>query len=411
MCGVASASKNINDIQPPEEELEAIASGGDIQVISDGRNIRVIDGDTVEYSNVKYRLYGIDAPEMDQKQGKISKEALELMLIIGQVKIVTTNTDKYGRKVVKLFVYPSDTYSYYRDSPPFYVNARMVSYGHAWWYEKYAPTDTKLKVAHNTAKHYPRGLWADYSSMHIAPWEWRKLNKAEKSISREPYSWTSSGLCKNSYSSSSEYRIIWAFTEIFRTNSDIDRDNLLDYKIITNPELELVKYRPLVEEHDDVMKLGESLIKDMRKYEIMGDVESSNIAQEMLDNLQKRRRDIMYAIVTYDSKYHHLINTEINLTKGITFKINNTSTLSPNKNCDIDYVYDSKTKKGRISLRIKSEIFTERIKLIKKIGEFSSSKNVRHVAGEENLRTGGCYEILDEKLEDGILTIFFRADY
>lgn len=41
------------------------------------KNIEVLDGDTIAYyendKRVRVRLYGIDAPELDQKYGKESK--------------------------------------------------------------------------------------------------------------------------------------------------------------------------------------------------------------------------------------------------------------------------------------------------------------------------------------------------
>ena len=46
--------------------------------------------------------------------------------------------------------------------------------------------------------------------------------------------------------------------------------------------------------------------------------------------------------------------------------------------------------------------------MLNKIGEIASSKNVAIKAGEEPLK-GGSYEVLDESMSDGVMTINFRA--
>ena len=56
------------------------------------KNLRVIDGDTIYFNKIKYRLYGIDAPEIKQmckinkknyECGKMSKKFLESQIIGG----------------------------------------------------------------------------------------------------------------------------------------------------------------------------------------------------------------------------------------------------------------------------------------------------------------------------------------
>jgi len=56
-----------------------------------------------------------------------------------------------------------------------------------------------------------------------------------------------------------------------------------------------------------------------------------------------------------------------------------------------------------------SDVIAAREKVIRKIGEICSSKNITHTAGSENLRTEGRYQILNEELKDSILTIHFLA--
>ncbi len=69
--------------------------------------------------------------------------------------------------------------------------------------------------------------------------------------------------------------------------------------------------------------------------------------------------------------------------------------------------FDSETNLGSITFKG----FENRHLAIQKISEICSSKNVAHIAGEENLETGGVYKILDEHLQNNILTINFEAVY
>lgn len=70
--------------------------------------------------------------------------------------------------------------------------------------------------------------------------------------------------------------------------------------------------------------------------------------------------------------------------------------------------YDDATKKGVISVRTYSRGIECRDWLVKNIGAISSSKNITLKAGEES-KKGGRYRILDEKIENDILTVHFEA--
>ena len=103
----------------------------------------VSDGDTIavkktennkETGNlIKVRLYGIDAPELNQDYGYASKEFL-IKLIRGKtVRIEGNKNDRYGRVLGTV---------YYNNEN---INERMVATGNAWWYEKYDKKNIKLK--------------------------------------------------------------------------------------------------------------------------------------------------------------------------------------------------------------------------------------------------------------------------
>jgi micrococcal nuclease len=71
---------------------------------------RVIDGDTVNLTidlgfrlsyTANCRLAGINAPEMNTEEGKVSKVAL-MQMLNETFMIESTGLDKYGRPVVKI---------------------------------------------------------------------------------------------------------------------------------------------------------------------------------------------------------------------------------------------------------------------------------------------------------------------
>ena len=86
--------------------------------VYDATVIRVIDGDTVDTwidlgldvsVNIRFRLYGINAPEMrgpSSDRGKASKARLEQMLPVGSKIVILTHKDKqekYGRYLGEFF--------------------------------------------------------------------------------------------------------------------------------------------------------------------------------------------------------------------------------------------------------------------------------------------------------------------
>jgi len=74
----------------------------------------------------------------------------------------------------------------------------------------------------------------------------------------------------------------------------------------------------------------------------------------------------------------------------------------------VSYSYDEKTQQGYIAASIDQQAFQIRQRLINKIGEIASSKNIAIKAGSEPLNDG-VYELLGESSTDGILTLKFRT--
>jgi hypothetical protein len=76
----------------------------------------------------------------------------------------------------------------------------------------------------------------------------------------------------------------------------------------------------------------------------------------------------------------------------------------------VSYRYEAQTRKGEISVDITGKGIEVRKWIIENIGEICFSHNIVLEAGKEPTQ-GGRYQILKESVENGILTIEFRALY
>lgn len=136
-----------------------------------GSVVSVSDGDTVTVAvdrkgetALVVRLYGIDAPEVEQPHGAESAAALRALLPVGaRVDILPFSEDRYGRAVA-LVRHKGNV-----------VNGAMVKDGHAWVYPRYcraARFCRTWKKAQKEAQAAARGLWRDENP--VPPWIWRK---------------------------------------------------------------------------------------------------------------------------------------------------------------------------------------------------------------------------------------------
>ena len=128
------------------------------------RVVGVHDGDTVtclDESNQqqKVRLAEIDAPEIGQDYGKVSREVLAEMVFGKTVEVSEDGKDRYGRWIGHLSSNGVD------------VNRQMIATGNAWHYEDYS-RDTSLAALQSQAQSQRLGLWAQPSP--VAPWDFRK---------------------------------------------------------------------------------------------------------------------------------------------------------------------------------------------------------------------------------------------
>lgn len=128
------------------------------------RVVGVHDGDSLtclveQAKTVKVRLSEIDAPELGQAFGRAAKKALSDACFGADADLNVVTQDKYGRTVARVSCDGVD------------VNARMVSDGMAWVYDRYA-TDTALYGLQDAARAEGRGLWSDRD--RVPPWQWRR---------------------------------------------------------------------------------------------------------------------------------------------------------------------------------------------------------------------------------------------
>lgn len=77
----------------------------EIKIELDKSKINVIDGDSLLYNNISYRLLGFDAPEIKQEFGEISKNYLiSLIENASKVYISVAEYDIYSRVLAHLFI-------------------------------------------------------------------------------------------------------------------------------------------------------------------------------------------------------------------------------------------------------------------------------------------------------------------
>lgn len=122
----------------------------------------VIDGDTIYTSGRSYRIHGIDAPEMTQPGGEAAKAHLSRLIQGRHVSVEFTDTDKYGRPVVRLFSKDGD------------IGRCMVEdgYARAYFHEDYRRHELQ-------AIRHKRGLWAAKGGM-VNPAKYRREKRGSR---------------------------------------------------------------------------------------------------------------------------------------------------------------------------------------------------------------------------------------
>jgi endonuclease YncB( thermonuclease family) len=126
----------------------------------------VADGDTLvvrtkDSEEIKVRLYGIDAPESEQKHGPEAAEALKRLVHGKPVKVVHMDAgqDDWTAGLVE---HEGNS-----------INLEMVNQGYAWHYEEGCeeqPICDRIKAAEQEARTGTRGIW---DGEPVAPWDRR----------------------------------------------------------------------------------------------------------------------------------------------------------------------------------------------------------------------------------------------
>jgi endonuclease YncB( thermonuclease family) len=135
----------------------------------------VTDGDTLRVGlngqEQTIRLCGIDAPEKAQPLGEQSRAYLASLLAQNphnRVIVVPVDTDRYGRTVAELFLWPDDD-----PDREISLNAEMLMAGMAYVYPDYVegcPNGGVFKRAEVIGQAAKAGVWA---GEYQRPWEYR----------------------------------------------------------------------------------------------------------------------------------------------------------------------------------------------------------------------------------------------
>ena len=134
------------------------------------KKFHVVDGDSVRYGRVHFRLCGIQAPERGHRLYKWTTAMLRNLL--GQREKISahiTDIDKYGRKVAVMFVgdvnADATTAEEKSSAANKSVNEKMVEAGAAYHFRRYSAnclpltSPRRFAAAQSKAKKSARGLW------------------------------------------------------------------------------------------------------------------------------------------------------------------------------------------------------------------------------------------------------------
>ena len=137
-----------------------------------GLVVGVTDGDTLKIrceqpnlGEIKVRFDEIDAPEKGQAFGNKAKQVLSDLAFEKTVRVLRTDTDKYGRTTARVEL----------DYSGLELNFEMVRQGYAWCYTKYLVRVDACQALEANARRARLGLWADANPE--PPSDWRHARK------------------------------------------------------------------------------------------------------------------------------------------------------------------------------------------------------------------------------------------
>jgi micrococcal nuclease len=148
------------------------ALAADPRTVLSGTVARVIDGDTIivqlASGPIRVRLYGIDAPESTQPEGREATVFLASRILHRVVELEPFQQDRYDRLVAIVDLGDED------------INETMVKAGFAWAYRRYLKrSDTDYCYYEADARKARFGLWSLPPVQQVAPWEYRQRRARE----------------------------------------------------------------------------------------------------------------------------------------------------------------------------------------------------------------------------------------
>ncbi|MDB9529934.1 thermonuclease family protein [Oscillatoria sp. CS-180] len=120
---------------------------------------------------IKIRLCGIDAPEIEQPMGIEARDHWRNLIDQGDGTLIVLQVerDRYGRTVAEIFVPLTST------EEEMSLTGQMVLDGFAYHYERYSdtcPNGSVLARVGEQAKAAKLGVWADTNA--VKPWDYRR---------------------------------------------------------------------------------------------------------------------------------------------------------------------------------------------------------------------------------------------
>lgn len=134
--------------------------------------VGIADGDsfvglTEDSTEIRFRIYGIDAPEKSQPFSNEAKKLLSEMIFEKKVGIVVIEpSDKFNRQLVQVLI--DDNVD---------VGAEMIKNGLAWHYRRAKETvvNNNYRQLETEAQKNKLGLWSQKNPE--SPWDFRKKKR------------------------------------------------------------------------------------------------------------------------------------------------------------------------------------------------------------------------------------------
>lgn len=135
---------------------------GKVSRVEDGDTLIVMDG----RQELRVRLHSIDAPELDQPFGKLSRKSLAALCAGKQVRVTDLRREPGQGAIGRVSCGRTD------------ASAHQVRTGMAWMYVRYADPNSPLYRLEYEARLKRLGLWSDARA--TAPWDWRRRASASR---------------------------------------------------------------------------------------------------------------------------------------------------------------------------------------------------------------------------------------